>query len=324
MDQSERSNQFQIGTTYSRRYAAFMGLDSRESYRAILNELGIRFIRLPVYWDEIEIKPGTFNWKDLDWQIEEGEKKNVNILLAFGHRAPRWPECYAPSWTHQLSNGQFANALLNTLGKVIDHFAPYKNIEAWQVENEPFAVKYNYGIECRDITQILSKEISLVHALDAKMRPVVITYPHLPRFAPWWKIALDYGDIAGIDIYTRIWFNRYFYYGYIEPLKLEPLILPSLKYHRSLAESKSKQLWVTELQAEPWGPRLAPKLTREESYSSIDPQRLLKNIKYVYKSGISRVYLWGIEWWLFERDKNENNIMWEAGKALMNPSQFWF
>lgn len=81
MNQLTNSNQFQIGATYSRRYADSLGLDWRRAYREVIDELRIRHIRLPVYWDEIEPEPGSFNWKDLDWHLEEGEKADIKVLL---------------------------------------------------------------------------------------------------------------------------------------------------------------------------------------------------------------------------------------------------
>ena len=40
-----------LGITFSSRYATDLGLDWRETYTALLDEIGVRKVRIPVYWD---------------------------------------------------------------------------------------------------------------------------------------------------------------------------------------------------------------------------------------------------------------------------------
>mgnify|MGYP001951325475 CR=1 FL=1 len=46
-----------FGVTYSVNYTEEFGMDWQEVYDAILNELGVRHIRLPIYWNQIEPLP---------------------------------------------------------------------------------------------------------------------------------------------------------------------------------------------------------------------------------------------------------------------------
>jgi hypothetical protein len=308
----------QIGATYSTKYATILGLDWRSVYLELLHDLNIQYVRLPVYWDQIEKEPGVFDWADIDWQLEQAAKTNTKVLIALGYRVPRWPECYAPGWAKTQRADQFKQSLFAMLSAVVGHCGAHVAVEAWQVENEPFAVKHGHGIECRDLTHLLAEEVEFVRSCDPCARPIVVTYPHLPRLLPWWNATLVYGDIAGIDIYTKLWLDFRLYKGYIKPLQFAPYLLPSLRQHRVLASQAGKQLWVMELQAEPWGPRLASELSQDEAFASISPDMLIENIQYVLKSGISRMYLWGIEWWMYQRETQANTAMWEIGKSIFH------
>jgi hypothetical protein len=90
-----------LGLTFSARYAADLGLDWRETYRALLDEIGVRRLRLPVYWDLIEREKGRTDFEDLDWQIAEAKKRGATLILAIGQRVPRWPECHIPAWAKE-------------------------------------------------------------------------------------------------------------------------------------------------------------------------------------------------------------------------------
>jgi len=45
---------FDLGVTFSWKYSEELGLDWREVYTAMLDDLGVRKVRLPAYWDHIE------------------------------------------------------------------------------------------------------------------------------------------------------------------------------------------------------------------------------------------------------------------------------
>ena len=86
-------SQPKLGVTYSPRYAYSLGLDAKMTYTAMLDELKIERIRLPVYWDEVEQFPGMFKLNINDFYLNEALKRNVEIILVLGYKQPRWPEC---------------------------------------------------------------------------------------------------------------------------------------------------------------------------------------------------------------------------------------
>src|SRR3989344_1658627 len=81
-----------MGLTFSDFYAEReLGLDWRETYRAILDELQPDLLRLVAYWNRIETEPATFDFSALDHQISEAERRSIPVILAVGFRTPRWP-----------------------------------------------------------------------------------------------------------------------------------------------------------------------------------------------------------------------------------------
>lgn len=87
-----------FGTTFSSFYAELFGLDWQKAYTAIFEDLGIKKVRLPAYWNEIEKSENEYDFSRLDWQIKEAEKHNAEIILAVGLKLPRWTECHEPDW----------------------------------------------------------------------------------------------------------------------------------------------------------------------------------------------------------------------------------
>ena len=87
--ESPRLDVKQFGVTYVGFYAERFGLDSREVYTALFDDLGIKHVRLPAYWNEIEPKKDSFDFSELDWQLEEANKRGGKVIVAVGMKLPR-------------------------------------------------------------------------------------------------------------------------------------------------------------------------------------------------------------------------------------------
>ena len=73
-----------FGVTFSSPFAEKFGMDPKDVYLAILDDFKVKKIRLPVYWDRIEMKEGELDFSELDWQISEAQKRDVKIILTIG------------------------------------------------------------------------------------------------------------------------------------------------------------------------------------------------------------------------------------------------
>jgi tetratricopeptide (TPR) repeat protein len=146
-----------LGMTFSTRYAEGLGLDWRETYLALLDEVGVKKMRLPVYWDLVESTKGAYNFSDVDWQIEEASKRGAEVILAVGIKVPRWPECHIPGWVGESPEAR-RSGILAFIDTTVNRYKDTGTIVSWQIENEPFL---RFGI-CPpfDVT-LLDEEIAL-------------------------------------------------------------------------------------------------------------------------------------------------------------------
>ena len=90
------------GATFSPRFAEQFGLDWKAAYRAMLDDLRIRTVRVAAYWDRVEPRRGEYDFSETDWLIAEAGKRGAEIVLAVGQKLPRWPECFVPEWVKEL------------------------------------------------------------------------------------------------------------------------------------------------------------------------------------------------------------------------------
>ncbi len=293
------------GASFSARYAAQLGLDPREALADIISDLGIKALRLPVYWDEVEPEPGVFRWDSVDWQMEAAAGGGARVVLAVGHKVPRFPEYHAPVWATQADEQQFRSALARFVSGVVTRYRSHPALEAWQVENEPLAAfaGWRFGENSRDATRCLPGEIGLVRSLD-RSRPIVLTYADTPWMAAQLQKTLRFdSDIVAVSVYSRLYFRSTFYTGYVDLTRFGMFAPLSLRYQKQLAARRGRELWAGELQAEPWPADLQGLLSAspEEVARTMSAVHLAGIWERVADAGIDRAYLWGVEWLLYRR-----------------------
>jgi hypothetical protein len=70
---------------------------------------------------------------------------------------------------------------------------------------------------------------------------------------------------------------------------------------------------ITELQAEPWTDFDVHLVTPANPSRNLDHRKLERNFEYACRSG-ARVYLWGGEWWLYQRDRHGDGSWMEQAR----------
>lgn len=298
--------ELEYGITFSKKQAQDLNLDWQEMYLAILDELLVKKLRLPAYWNEIEPKNNIYTWDDLDWQIKQAEQRKVEIILAVGGRLPRWPECHFPDWANQLSIQERENKILAYIERVISRYKNYNAIIAWQVENEPFLTHFG---DCPELNKkFLDKEISLVRQLDN--RPIVITDSgELSVWIPSAKRADIFGTTMYRDTYSKH-LKRYIHY---------PISPGFFRFKKNITHlfAQPKEWIVIELQAEPWGPAPYQYLSKEEKDRTMNLEKFREIIEFAHLAGFKEFYLWGVEWWYWERSEGRPE-MWNEAKLLFD------
>ncbi|MEA3449722.1 MAG: hypothetical protein U9Q85_01970 [Patescibacteria group bacterium] len=300
-----RNENLEYGVTFSPKQARNLGFNDKKLFIKILNELKIKKLRLAAYWDEIETVKDKYSWEELDWYLEETEKRNIEVILAVGGRLPRWPECHFPSWAKALEEKEREAAILQYIKSTIIKYRGLSNIKVWQVENEPFLPHFG---ECPNLNpEFLDKEIALVKSLDS--RPILLSDSgELSLWVPTAKRADIFGTTMYLDTYSEK-LDRYIHYP------IEPGFFRFKKNISRLFANPKKWL-VIELQAEPWGPEPFQNLSKEERDKTMNAEKFSKIIDFSRRAGFQEFYLWGVEWWAWECETQENCKIWNEAKGL--------
>jgi len=294
------------GVTFSKPFAEHLGLDWKEAYLAILDDAGARRVRLPSYWTEVEPQKDRYSFDDLDWQIEEAEKRGVKMIIVLGQKQPRWPECHIPKWAGELDEEERQEELLEIIEKVVERYKDKKSITAWQVENEPFL---RFG-ECPKLDKdFLDREIDLVRSLDN--RPIIVS--DSGELGTWYNAA-NRADILGTTLYRIVW-DKYLGYVHYPVASISYRIKAAIIMYLTGVE----KVIIVELQAEPWGPKAIVDTPLDEQYRSMSLEQFRENVDYVKRIRFSEAYLWGAEWWYWlKTEKNDDRIWEEAKKVFEN------
>ena len=300
-----------LGVTYSNRYAEALGLDPHATYEAILNDLGVRKIRLPVYWDQIETSPGKYDFSELDWQLEMAAERHAEVILVVGQRVPRWPECFIPEWAQQDDQVR-RTALLGMIRTTVERYREHHPaVVLWQVENEAF-LDQRFGI-CPSLdVNLLDTEIALVRSLDPSRKILMTDSGEIS----WWYDAASRGDIFGTTLYRDLWHPRFGYFSY--PIGPNFFIAKEW-FVRTFAHQD--HIIVAELQAEPWARGWVGDVPLEEQFLTMNEHKLVTNVDYAKRLGTPEIYLWGAEWWYWLKEKKDHPAVWDAARTLFRESQ---
>ncbi len=292
-----------LGVTFSSRYATDLGLDWHETYLALLDDMGVKKLRIPVYWDLVEKNPGEYDYADVDWQLDEAAKRHADVILSIGQRVPRWPECHIPQWAMS-DTAIRQQALLRHLERTVERYRDRGEIVTWQVENEPFLTFFG---ECPPLQkEFLEQEVALVKNLDT--RPVLLT--DSGELSLWFRAAKR-GDVFGTTMYRHIYKDGIGYFTY----PVGPNFFLFKEWLTRLLTDQEHFL-VIELQAEPWANGWVGTLPLEEQFRTMDEKKLQENVEYAKRVGFPEIYLWGGEWWYFLKTKKDYPAVWETAKEL--------
>ena len=301
----------EYGVNFSDKYAEEMGMDWKDAYTKILDDLRPQNIRLVAYWDEIEYIRDQYDHTNIEWQVQEAKKRNIDVIVAVGKKVPRWPECFEPSWWKEISDESTREVeLLEYVKDTVNYLRPYDNVKVWQIENEPF---FPFGTCSPFKESTLKKEIAMVRTLDN--RPILTQ--DSGEGGLWFKSYAN-SDYLGISMYRKIWydfwglfFGRSIYFQY-------PLAYWSYKIKAAAFGIPYENIIVTELQSEPWGPLPNHMLSDEERDKTMSRSDFLSTISYAQKAGFKSYYFWGAEWWLWQKEMNNEPFYWNTAKSLFN------
>ncbi|MBZ9569829.1 hypothetical protein KJA16_02835 [Patescibacteria group bacterium] len=295
------------GVNFSQKHTENLGLDWKETYLALLDDLKVKNLKVAAHWDLIEPEDGKFYFQDLDWQIAEAEKKGAKLLLVIGMKTTRWPECHIPEWAVNLEKPQQQEKILRMLEKIVLRYKERVSVWAWQVENEPF---FPFGVCPWVDKKFVKKEVNLVKSLDPLKRAIIMTDSGEGSF---WIQSAQIGDIVGTTMYEKVWFRQIgIYVRYPFP--------PVFYWRKAQIIRKlfNKKVICVELQAEPFGPKLLYDSPIEEQEKTMNSEQFKKNTEFAKKTGLDTFYLWGSEWMYWMKEIQNRPGIWNEAKQLFS------
>lgn len=310
---THKNEPFQFGVTFIPSYARYLQVDPKETFQAILTDLKPTNVRLVSYWDKIEPTKGTYDFRELDWQMDMAKQHGAKVTLAVGLRQPRWPECHMPKWYINQPKEAWYPDLKKAMQATVERYRNHSELESYQLENEYFLSVFG---ECPDFSRDrLIDEYGLMKQWD----PYHSTIVSRSNNAIGFPINEPQPDAFGVSVYKRVWdktiTKRYVEYPF-----------PAWFYGFLAGGGKlltGKELMIHELQAEAWAPdgyeiSNAP---IEELYKSMNPERLKGRFEYAKATGMKRMDLWGVEWWYSMKVNHGDSALWDTAVQEFNKSR---
>jgi len=294
------------GMSFSVPYARELGLDWEEAYRAILDDLGVRHLRLAAYWPMVEPEEGVWQFSELDTQVRLAEERGASVILAIGRRLPRWPECHVPGWVAHYPEAERQAALQSYLTAVVERYRESPALLSWQVENEPFLTVYARE-QCGALdAKALDEELAFVRKLDP-IHPVLVT--DSGNLGLWYG-AYRRGDRFGTSVYVYLWNEATGAFRTFLPPEMYVVkrALMQLLFGR-------KDALLIELSGEPWlsTPIATTDLTLQ--LERMNAERFTEVVAYARRTRFGTQYLWGAEWWYWLKERGRPEL-WDHARPL--------
>lgn len=317
----------EYGVNFSCKQAEYLGMACGPLFERVLDDLGVRRVRISAYWSDVEQEPGVYDFAAIDQLLDLAHRRGARVTVSIGMRAQRYPEFWFPTWL-RLSAGltpdQFPednpmvrSALFPYLKAAARHIGAHPAVEAIQVENEPFVPSYAYGTRWRITPAFLAEEIATVRASDPGRHPIVVSHASWTSFDDSWRWILDQADVVAQSMYVKRQRGPWPWL-YIFPYRIGPLAADLPEQARAAAQ-RDKALWIGELQAEPFEhPSVDVRRIPTARAASFSAQRWDDHLRLAARSGASRVYLWGVEWWAYLREVRGDPELWDRARQLFH------
>jgi hypothetical protein len=303
-----------VGFSYSPLMSEWIEGNPNSDLNELLAAADPDLVRLPIYLDDVEPTPGYLDFSSVDQLLGVVAEHNLTashptrVILTIGARNFMYPELHTPYWAgprEQPSLGimQAGDAYRLYFDASLQRYGSSPLLYAWQVENEAFDYVVNQFTGDDQISPVqMGWEVAEAHRLDPAHRVVTTTFDGWNVLVDWLQLTapavatlrgysghpgptLDAGDALGLDIYVD---------GPSTPYRVSSVALrtslkaDAISYWAGLARAQNKEVWLTEMQAQPWG----------DSAAGFTTQDLLTSAATYRQEPLSVVLLWGAETWL--------------------------
>ena len=293
-----------LGVTFSSAYSEDLDLNPEEVLTALVADLGVKRVRIPVYWSDQETSPGVYDFSALDSLMKIAETHGTEVTLVIGMKVPRWPECFLPSFVDGMNAEELDAAVYRYDQALISHARFYPALVRWQVENEPL---FPYGNCPPPSLERLKYEVQLVRGLDT-VHPIMLTVSGEQE--PWLDLS-SLADTIGVSMY------RFAYNDFLGPVAFpyEPIYY---RTHAMITKLFAKDVIISELQMEPW---FTDDPKKSESLAvPFTAKDFANHMDFVKRTGIHEVLLWGAEWWYYQKVHGDPSL-WNVAKNTFAESK---
>jgi len=140
-------------------------------------------------------------------------------------------------------------------------------------------------------------------------RPIVITDSGELSF---WVESARRADIFGTSMYLNTYSARtksYIHY---------PITPGFFHFKKNIVSlfAHPKDWIVIEMQGEPWGPAGVTELSAADQAKTMNLEKFQNILEFGRQAGFKDFYLWGAEWWAWEKDVKGNSSYWDYAKTL--------
>ena len=304
-----------VGFSYSPGVVSSASSDPARELANLLAATEPDLVRLPVYWELVQPTPDSLDFSSVDELLEVIDAHNTfadrptRVVLTLGARNFLYPELHQPAWADprqqpHLNYVQAGSAYRTYFDESVLRYRSSPLLYAWQVENEPLDRVLNglTGPDQITLTQ-LTWEVAEVRQLDPAHKVGLTTFAGwnvyidlLQIYAPLVlaalgaypsghpEEALQLGDALGLDLYID---QPSTPYRFTSPDLRSVWKQQAIGLWADRAKAGGKDLWLTEVQAQPWN-----------GTSGFQPANLVASAVSYRQEPVQVVLLWGVETWL--------------------------
>jgi hypothetical protein len=303
-----------VGFSFSPLISQNAGRSPTQDLKYLLDSTSPDLVRLPIYWELVEPTPQLRDFSSIDELMEVVTQHDLHsavttrVVLTVGARNFLYPELHAPDWAGPrmqpyLGQAQSGFAYRDYFDLSIARYRGSPLLYAWQVENEPLDYVTNELTgEDRISPSQLAWEVGEVHRLDPQHKVALTSYDG-PNVAvdmlqiwvpqvlkPFTQVGhpetvMQTADALGLDLYVD---------GPIIPYRrLTSISLRSqwkedaVGFWSDRAQGDGKDMWLAEIQAQPWG-----------GSSTFKTSDLMATAVNYRQEDLQVALLWGVDTWL--------------------------
>lgn len=221
------------------------GINAHAVENAVLGKIvsaGIKWIRIDIFWNEIEAVKGTYSYSNIDRVINYANSNGLSVLAAIA---------YTPKWANSKQNIHLppdnVTHWKNFVQKTVQRYK--SKVKYWSIWNEPNMEVFFAAGKDVFVNKIFIPAAQTIKAADAGAFIVGPDLAHKTATGQEWYFWLKYIlDNAGqyIDIVSHHIYNDQSVTYLFELLESGDVLLPGVKEIVADAGHGGKPFWVTE------------------------------------------------------------------------------